>query len=417
MIEPAARAKAQHRHFERRDRYTQKDLCLSLFMRASLVWTMAIASGVTVANLYYNQPLLVLIGQQFHASVHQVGVIPMLTQIGYAIGILLFVPLGDLVERRRLITTMSGCTAIALAGAALSPSLTWMAIASFAIGATAISAQVLVPFAAQLAEPEQRGKVVGMVMSGLFIGILLARTISGFLGRILHWQAMYWIASALMVGLTIVLIKVLPKSRPSVSGSYVELMRSLVGVIQQPTVQTVSFVGAMSFGAFSAFWSTLVFFLEQPPYRYGSDAAGLFGLVGVVGALAAPIVGKIADRRSSRFTIEIGLITSTLSFFVFWAFGQQLWGLIIGVILLDLGVQTTQISNQTAIYSLPAELHSRLNAVYITLYFVGGAIGSFLGTYSWSRWQWSGVCGASLVLLSLAFLVLHWRCEALPRKG
>jgi predicted MFS family arabinose efflux permease len=387
-------------------------------MKPFLTWTMAIASGATVANLYYNQPLLAVIGQSFHASSREVGLIPMLTQIGYAVGILLFVPLGDLVERRKLITIMVSCAAVMLGLAALSPSLIWLVLASFAIGMTSVSAQILVPFAAILAPPQDRGKVVGTVMSGLLIGILSARTVSGFVGAHLGWQAMYWLGSGAMVGLAIVLAKVLPQSRSTLKLPYDRLMASLGQVArEQPLLREAALVGAMSFGAFSAFWSTLVFLLEQPPYRYGSDVAGLFGLIGIVGALVAPVVGKVADRRSHRFTAKLGIVASTLAFLLFWGLGLHLWGLVLGVILLDLGVQTTQISNQAGIYSLPAEIHSRLNALYITAYFIGGAIGSYLGAYGWSHWQWSGVCGLSLLLLAIAFASFRLRRPVAPKDN
>ncbi len=320
-------------------------------MRSYLVWSMAIASGATVANLYYNQALLAVMQKSFHSSAHVVGFIPVLTQIGYAFGILLFVPLGDLIERRKLIALMLGATALALALAAMSPTITWLIGASFAIGMSAIAAQIIVPFAATLAAPQQRGKVVGTVMSGLLIGILLARTVSGFVGMLFGWRAMYWLASGLMVALAVTLFKILPKSQSSLKVSYQNLMGSLFKLVRKYQVlRDASAIGALSFGAFSAFWSTLAFLLDVPPYHYGSDITGLFGLVGVVGAVAAPLVGKLADRSSPRLTIGVGLAISTLSFLVFWGLGHQLWGLVVGVILLDLGVQSTQISNQTQIY-------------------------------------------------------------------
>lgn len=372
-------------------------------MRSYLVWSMAIASGATVANLYYNQSLLVLMAESFHASTQAVAFIPMMTQIGYAVGILLFVPLGDLVERRRLIITMLGATALALGLAALSPSMTWLSIASFAIGITAISAQILIPFAAQLANPQVRGRVVGTVVSGMLIGILLARTISGFVGATFGWRAMYWLASGAMLLLAVILSKVLPKSQPLLKVTYQRLMVSLFKLVRQPVLQEAAMTGAMCFGAFNAFWTTLVFLLAQPPYHYGSNVAGLFGLVGVVGAVAAPLVGKIADRSSPNLTVGLGIAITLLSFLVFLGLERQLWGLIVGVTLLDLGVQTTQISNQARIYSLPVEFHSRLNALYVMFYFIGGAIGSFLAAYGWSRWQWNGVCVLSLAMLVVAF--------------
>ena len=372
-------------------------------MRHNLVWLMAIASGAAAANLYYNQPLLAAIAQSLDAPAYEAGFIPILTQIGYAVGVFLFVPLGDLMERRRLIVTMLLVTALALGGAAVSPNITWLIGASFVIGMTTIAAQLIVPFAAQLAKPQERGKVVGMVMSGLLIGILLARTVSGFVGAFFSWRAMYWLASGLMIVMAGLLFRLLPKSQPSLKVPYQQLMESLFKLVRQPVLREASMIGAMSFGAFSAFWSTLVFLLEQPPYHYGSEATGLFGLVGVVGAAAAPLVGRLADRSSPRLTVGLGLAITTGSFFIFWLFGHQLWGLIVGVILLDLGVQTTQVSNQTRIYSLPPEAHSRLNALYVMFYFVGGALGSFLGAYSWSRWQWNGVCGVGLLMLFGAF--------------
>lgn len=376
-------------------------------LKKSLVWMMAIASGAAVANLYYNQPLLGVIAQSFRVPEHSTALIPMLTQIGYALGILFIVPLGDLLERRRLILTMLGATAIALLAAAISPNLTWLVVASLAIGMTTLVAQLIVPFAAQMAKPQQGGKVVGTIMSGLLIGILLARTVSGFVGATLGWRAMYWLASGLMVVLAIVLSRSLPKSQPSLQVPYPRLMGSLFGLIREkPLLREASLSGAMSFGAFNAFWSTLVFLLAQPPYHYGSEVTGLFGLVGVAGAAAAPIVGKMADKGSPKRTVALGLATTTLSFLVFWIFWHQIWGLIAGVILLDLGVQTTMVSNQARIYSLPPEFHSRLNALYITFYFMGGALGSFLGAYGWRYWGWNGVCAVALLMLAIGFTTL-----------
>lgn len=372
-------------------------------MRASLFLIMAIACGLTVANLYYNQPLLALIARDFNASAQDVSFIPTLTQVGYALGILLLVPLGDLVERRRLIVVMVLLTAIALILAALSPSLAWLTGSSFVIGVTAIAAQIIVPFATQLTNPPNRGKVVGIMMGGLLLGILLARTGSGFVAMAWGWRSVYWLASGLMLGLAFVLARGLPQSQPALKLSYPHLMRSLIQLVQeQPRLQQASLIGALSFGTFSAFWSTLAFLLEQPPYHYGSDVAGLFGLVGLVGAAAAPIVGKMADRHSPQLTIGLGILTTVVSFVWLWLSGSHMLGLIAGAILLDLGIQTTQVSNQANLYRGPTAIHSRLNALYIMFYFVGGALGSFLGTYGWSTWGWSGVCWLSLGLLAIA---------------
>ncbi|MBV9387714.1 MAG: MFS transporter [Chroococcidiopsidaceae cyanobacterium CP_BM_ER_R8_30] len=373
-------------------------------MKRETVWVMAITAGIAVANIYYNQPLLADMGRSFHASTQYVGFIPTLTQVGYALGMFLFVPLGDLVERRRLIATMLATTVCALAAAAVSPSIFCLAAASCAIGITTIVPQLILPFAANLAKPQERGRVVGTVMSGLFIGILLARTVSGYIGASLGWRAVYWIAAGLITVLTGLVLGLLPKSQPSLKLSYWKLMQSLLELIRsQPVLREASLIGAMSFGAFSAFWSTLVFLLEKPPYHYGSEVAGLFGLVGVVGATAAPVVGKLADKRSPRLTVGIALTVSTTAFLVFWLFGHQLWGLVVGVILLDLGAQSVLVSNQARIYSLLPAAQSRLNTVYMVSYFAGGAVGSMLGTYSWSCLQWNGVCLVGLLMLVVAF--------------
>lgn len=369
---------------------------------------MAVISGTAVANLYYNQPLLAVIAESFHAPTQQVGLIPMMTQIGYALGLLLFVPLGDILERRRLIVKMLIATAIALLTAAMSPNISWLIFASLLIGMTTIVPQLIVPFAAFLVEPEKRGKAVGTVMSGVFIGIVLARITSGFVGANFGWRAIYFFASGLMILIAVASTFVLPTAKPSVTLSYPKLILSLAQVIrEQLLLRQVALIGAMSFAAYSIFWSTMAFFLKAPPLNYSSQVAGMFGLVGIVGAIAAVVAGRMADRKNPRLISMLGVVISSSSFLVFSLARYELWGLILGVMLLDLGVQTTQISNQAQIYSLPAKIHSRLNTVYMGSYFVGGAMGSYFGNYAWSSWQWNGVCGIALFVLVSALSILY----------
>ncbi len=375
---------------------------------------MAVVGGTAVANLYYNQPLLAVIAESFHAPTQQVGLIPMMTQIGYALGLLLFVPLGDIMERRRLIVTMLIATALVLLTAAMSPNITWLIVASLLIGMTAIVPQLVVPFAAFLVEPGKRGKAVGTVMSGLFIGIVLARITSGFVGANFGWRAIYFFASGLMMLIAIVSTFILPTAKPSVTLSYPKLILSLGEVIrEQLLLRQVALIGAMSFAGYSIFWSTMAFFLKAPPLNYSSQVAGMFGLMGIVGAIAAVVAGRIADRKNPRLISMLGVVISSSSFLVFSLARYELWGLILGVMLLDLGVQTTQISNQAQIYSLPTKIHSRLNTVYMVSYFVGGAMGSYCGNYAWSSWQWNGVCGVALFVLvsalSILFLTIFWK--------
>lgn len=240
-------------------------------------------------------------------------------------------------------------------------------------------------------------------MSGLLIGVLLARTVSGFIAAQLGWRTMYWIAAGMMLALAGVLWLVLPKEQPRARMSYPQMFKSLWQFIRtEPVLREASLFGGLAFGAFSVFWVTLVFFLETPPYHYGSEVAGLFGLAGVAGALAASNIGKLSDRINARTITGIMLLITLVAFVLFWLIGQMLWGLIIGVILLDLGTQGTHISNQTRIYSLNAQANSRLNTVYMVSYFIGGSLGSLLGTYGWSIGHWTGVSLVGIVMLLAA---------------
>lgn len=375
-----------------------------------LILLLAATSGLAVANLYYNQPLLADIGRTFGASSNAVGYVSMLTQVGYALGMLLFVPLGDIRERRTLISLLLIAVALSLVGFAVSPSLQWMYAASFAVGITTVVPQIIVPFSAQLALPEERGKVIGTVMSGLLFGILLARTVSGIVGDFFGWRVMYWIAAALMLLLSVILYRLLPQTKPETSASYKELLGSMAHLVRKySTLREASLIGACMFGAFSVFWTSLAFYLEGPPYHYSSAIAGLFGLIGVAGAAGAPVVGRLADRVAPKRIIGLLILLTLLSFGLFGLSGLTIWSLIAGVIVLDLGVQGTQVSNQARIYALEPAARSRINTVFMVSTFAGGALGSTLGSYAWQHWGWSGVCwsGGILVTAALAVWTVH----------
>ncbi|WP_438021512.1 MFS transporter [Sorangium sp. So ce315] len=368
---------------------------------------MAAAAGATVANLYYNQPLLGDIGRELGDAGGLLGLVPTMTQVGYAAGMLLLVPLGDSHERRRLIVLMSALASLALLGAALAPGLTWLVVASFAVGITSVVPQLLLPFAAQLAPDAQRGRVVGMVMSGLLIGILVSRTVAGFVGTHLGWRAVFWLAAGLMLALGPVLRLALPSQPPVTPMSYADLLRSLGRLTRgEPVLRLHSALGALTFGAFSAFWATLALYLESLPGRHGPQTAGLFGLVGVAGAAAAPLVGRYADVRGDRRINALAIAVLLASFGVLWLLGGSLWGIALGVVLLDLGAQANQISNQARVYSLRPEARSRMNTIYMTTYFAGGAAGAWLGTAAWVRWGWPGVCAAGGGMAGAALAVL-----------
>jgi predicted MFS family arabinose efflux permease len=314
---------------------------------------------------------------------------------------LCFVPLGDKYNRRSLIFGLLLACSLLLGAVALAPNIYLLAIASFGVGATASAVHVIVPFAAHLSQPFERGRVVGIVMSGLLLGILTARTFSGLVGSWLGWRAVYWISATGMLVLAGVLRTQLPDSPASQAISFPDLARSLVRLVrQQSELRRAAFSGAMLFASFSVFWTTIVFRLAAPPYHYGASVAGLFGLVGAAGAGAAPLVGRLADKRGPRVVVLAGILITILSFVVLMFGAARLPVLILGVVLLDLGVQSSQVANQTRIYAIDANARSRLNTVYMFTYFCGGALGSYLAAICWSAGGWSAVC-----LLGLGFLL------------
>ncbi|NOK17544.1 MFS transporter [Corallococcus carmarthensis] len=394
---------------------TPSDPAPSVSLRPSLVWLMAVAGAVTVANLYYNQPLLGDIGRTLGADGSALGLVPTLTQVGYAVGMLFLVPLGDSLERRKVILMLCGCVGVALVAAGLAPSLHVLVAASFAIGVTTVVPQMLIPFAAQLAAPSERGRVVGTVMSGLLIGILLSRTAAGFVGTHLGWRTMFFVAAGLMVVMGGVLRFMLPAQPPLASMPYPQLMRSLIHLARtEPVLRLHALLGGLTFGAFSAFWATLALYLRSLPGHYDAQVAGLFGVVGVAGAAIAPLVGRYADQRGDRRINALAIAVLLASFVVLWLVGHSLWGIALGVVLLDLGTQANQIANQARVYSLRPDARSRLNTLYMVTYFVGGAAGAWAGMAAWTRAGWPGVCAVGAGMSLTALVVVLWSGRRLP---
>ena len=375
-----------------------------------LIWLLTVASGASVANLYYNQPLLSDIARTFHASSRAAGAIATLTQAGYAVGLLLFVPLGDVVERRRLIVTLLLCVTVALLLAAIGPTLGFVAGASFAIGVTTVVPQLLLPLAAGLSPPTMRGRVVGHVVSGILVGILGGRAVAGAVNDLAGWRVMFAAAAVAMLALALLLRAMLPLSKPTATASYLALARSLGTLFRgEPVIRDAALLGALTFAAFSAFWTTLAFRLREPPLHSGSAVAGAFGLIGLVGAAVAPLAGRRADRRRPRETIGVALLGNIVAWIVLLAFGHTLWGIAIGVLLLDAATQAAQVSNQARVYALPLEAHSRLNTIYMVCYFVGGSLGSAVAVLAWDAARWRGVCAVALTCLALAYGVYFVR--------
>ncbi|WDF54615.1 MFS transporter [Mucilaginibacter sp. KACC 22063] len=368
---------------------------------------MTITTGLVVANIYYNQPLLTDIALNFKVSNSKAGQVSMFTQIGYAAGLLFIVPLADMLKRKRLMIIDFALIIISLLGVALSKSIHLLYFASFLVGLTSVIPQLLIPMVAHLANPHERGKKIGFVMSGLLIGILLSRTISGFVGAHFGWRSIFYAAAAVMFILWGLVYWLLPEIEPTYKGKYSHLMKSLVHLfMSEPKLRLASFRGALLFAGFSAFWSTLAFLLKLPQFNEGSDVAGAFGLVGAFGALAVGFMGRLTDKmdafKLSTFTILLVII----SFIIFYFSSHSIAGLIIGVIIMDMGVQSTHISNQAIIFSLNAEARNRINTIYMVSYFIGGSAGTFLASQIWGLYQWSGVCAIGTIL-SVIVLCVH----------
>lgn len=366
---------------------------------------MAVTCGLTVANLYYNQPLLGQMKHSFGTSVSTIGLIPFFTQLGYAMGILGFVPLGDFIQGRKLVVGLLALESISLIAASISTNLLTLSIATFAIGIFTVIPQILIPLAANLAPKAKRGQIIGILMGGLLIGVLLARTVSGFIGSYFGWRTVYTVAAVIMVLLNGILYRLLPETELNTSNGYINILRSLWKIVRsEKTIRESSLYGAMGFGAFSAFWATLIFLITNPPYHYGAQEAGLFGLVGVIGAIAAPLVGKVADKKGPLLTIGISLVIIAASFILLMFVGYNLIGLVLGVILLDLGTQANQVSNQTRIYAIGPKIRNRLTTIYMFSYFLGGATGSYLATLAWSIDKWQGVTFIGILYMAVAIL-------------
>ena len=363
------------------------------------------ACAVGVSSIYFNQPLLLEMARTFHVTPAHTGFVAVATQVGYALGIFLLVPLGDVVERRALMMRMFTAVSIALLSIAFAPNVAFLIGASVLVGLFASVTHVALPIAPSLVSHEKRGRALGTVMTGLLLGILLARTFAGWVSEVSRWQAVY-IAGACMNALFVPLLwKVMPRLKPTAPVRYGEALRSLWTLFRtQPLLRESSFIGALVFAAFSAFWTTLVFLLDKR-YGLGPGVAGSFGVLGASGALVAPIAGRMADRHGSRYVVGIGLSTLAAAYLILWAFGYHIAGVIAGVILLDAGAQMCQIANQTRIFGIDPGARSRLNTVYMVIYFAGAAMGSALSTIAWVHYEWRGVCVLALVFISLAALV------------
>src|SRR5215831_11484177 len=372
-------------------------------MSRRVVWLLALTTGCVVANIYYIQPLLADIAREFGLSVSQIGIVAMLAQVGTGLGMLFFVPLGDKYERRGLISALLVAEALACALADTASNVIWLSVACFFVGAMAATVHVVVPLAAHLAPPKERGRIVGTVLSGLLIGVLLARTFSGVVGAQFGWRTVYWFAAALMLALAITIRLSLQPSRPQISMKWTALMKSNGSLVREHgTVREAAVLACLLFMTFSALWTTLVFLLRTPPYHYGTTAAGVFGLLGASSASAAPIVGRMSDRHGPERSILVAIIATLFGYVVLLVAGRNLAGLIVGIALIDVGVQSGHVANQSRIYGLAPEARSRVNTFYMVAFFIGGALGSYVGPVGFQKGGWVGFCAIPIAALVFA---------------
>lgn len=375
----------------------------------ALILLMSVATGLAVASNYYAQPLLETIARNFSLSASSAGFIVTAAQLGYAVGLLFLVPLGDMFERRAMIVSMTLLAAGGMLITASSQSLAMMIIGTALTGLFSVVAQILVPLAATLASPEKRGKVVGTIMSGLLLGILLARTVAGLLAGIGGWRTVYWVASVLMVVMALALWRGLPKVKSETHLNYPQLLGSVFSLFtHDKLLRTRALLGCFTFANFSILWTSMAFLLASPPFNYSEGMIGLFGLAGAAGALGARPAGGLADKGKSHLTTTVGLVMLLLSWAAIWYGHVSVLALIVGILVLDLTVQGVHITNQTVIYRVKPDARNRLTAGYMTSYFIGGAAGSLISAYAWQHAGWAGVCAVGAVM-ALVNLLVWWR--------
>jgi predicted MFS family arabinose efflux permease len=381
-----------------------------------LVLLMAVACGAAAANLYYAQPLLHTLGEAFDVSAAQAGLIVTVSQVGYVAGLALLVPVGDLRERRGLISGTLLVTAAALAAAAAAPGYGVFVAALAVVGFTSVVAQVIVPMSSSLSAESERGAVVGTVMSGLLIGVLLARTVSGLIAAALGWRAVFVFGAIAMLALAATLRRALPRVPPTTDLAYGGLLRSVFALVAtEPVLRQRMALGGLSFGCFSVLWTSLAFLLAGAPFHYGNAIIGLFGLAGVAGAAAASVAGRLADRGHGARTSTAAILVLLASWGVLAIGRTSVIGLLAGIALLDLGVQGLHISNQSAIYALHPEARSRLTTAYMVSYFIGASVLSAVTSALYASDGWSGVCvlGSATAALTLAV----WVMSSLALRG
>ena len=367
---------------------------------------MAVVAGICVSNIYYAQPILHQIAETFNVSESKMGIMVGLGQVGYGAGLLTLVPLGDKVNRKKLILILLAILFCILAGIGMVSNYNFIFLFSLLLGLTAVAAQVILPMAAELSGNE-KGKNVGIIFTGILVGILMARVFSGYISEWSNWKMVYYISAGFTIfSLAFVYFK-LPSVKPTFKDSYFKLISSSFYQLKRfPQLRLLALMGGIAFSIFCSFWTTLTFLLVEKPYNYSSDTIGLFGMLGIAGALVAPMIGKASDKGGSGKTQLIASIILLVGSVVVFLFPNYLISIILAVIFIDVGVQSIQVTNVALIYRLDQKANSRINTIYMTSYFAGGAIGTFIGLKCWESGGWYYV-GVQLVVFSIFVFLMN----------
>ncbi|MEO6548707.1 MAG: MFS transporter [Ferruginibacter sp.] len=367
---------------------------------------MAVSAGVCVANIYYNQPILKEMADSFHTSENKIGFVSVLTQVGYGLGLFFITPLGDKISRKKLIIALHIMLIACLMGNFFIKHLIGLYAISLLTGMLAVAAHVIIPMAVSM-QKGNKGRTVGIIFTGILIGVLAARVFSGYISHWLGWRYVYGI-SAFMVAITTIMLQLsLPDLPASFTGNYKEVLQSTFAQVKRfALLRQTAVLGALVFGVFCSFWTTLTFHLGGAPFFYHSDTIGLFGILAIGGALLAPVFGKWADKGNPARVQLLSVGMLIISVILVKLLPDNISSFIIAVLLLDIGVQATQVTNVATIYSLDETAHSRINTVYMTSYFIGGAVGSFAGIQCWRFGGWPLLTSQLLVWSAIALLIV-----------
>lgn len=372
----------------------------------SLLLTMAVIAGLTVANCYYNQPLLEMIRHDMGVNQHEANLITVVTQIGYALGLCFLIPMGDLYSRRRIIVINMSVAAVMAVFIAFSQRVWIVWGASLLLGACSVIPQFFIPIAGQYSEKKNKGRNMGIVLSGLLTGILASRVVSGYVGEWLGWREMFIIAALIMIVCLILTLKIMPQIDSNYVGTYRGLMKSVFHIVaSNARIRLYAIRAAFSFGSMMAIWSCLAFRLAQAPFFSGSEMVGTLGMCGIAGALAASGLGKLVNQWGIRKLSLYGACLQLVAWTTTYLFGDTYMGLIVAIILVDIGLQCLQLSNQSGCIQEMPEASNRANTIFMTTYFIGGSFGTYCAGLAWTHEGWMGVCAVGAVLAAISLSI------------